>query len=51
MEEKIDLLALSRSLDDICVDHDIEPRVVIMWMLEERMITLDDYFPEEDDDE
>ena len=50
MDEKIDLLALSRSLDDICIDHDIEPRVVIYWLLEEGMITLDEYFEDEEEE-
>jgi hypothetical protein len=49
--DKIDMLALSRSIDDICIDNDIEARTVINWMLEERMINLEDYYPEEDEDE
>ena len=49
--DRIDLLALGRSLDDICVDHDVEPRVVIEWLLDEGLITLDRYFEEEVEDD
>lgn len=47
--DQIDLLALSRSLDDICIDNDIEPRVVILWLLDEGMIQLEDYFEEQEE--
>jgi len=47
---QIELLALSRSLDDICVDNDISPEYVIEKLLDDGLINLDQYFPEDDDD-
>ena len=49
--ERVELLALSRTLDDICVDNDIEPRVVIEWLIEEGHVKLEDYFPEEEEED
>lgn len=50
IRERTELLALSRSLDDLCMDNDIEPRVVIEWLIEEGHLNLEDYFPEEEED-
>jgi len=47
--EPIDLLALGRSLDDLCADNDVEPRVVIEWLIEEGHMKLEDYFEQEED--
>lgn len=49
-ETRIDLLALSYSLDQICQDYSIEPQVVIRWLLDEGMIDLADYFENEEDE-
>ena len=48
--ERVELLALSRSLDDLCADNDVEARVVIEWLIEEGHLKLEDYFPEEEQD-
>ena len=44
MDHLIETLALSRDLNDICVDNDIEPTVIIRWLLSEELINLTDYF-------
>ena len=44
MDHLIETLALSRYLNDICVDNDIDPTVIIRWLLSEELINLTDYF-------
>jgi hypothetical protein len=47
--DKVELLALGRSIDDVLVDHDIEPTVVLNWLLEEGLIKLEEYFEEDNE--
>ena len=51
MNPKIEMLALCKAVDDICKDKDIDPALVIQWMLDEEMFELSDYFPDEDEEE
>lgn len=51
MNPKIELLALSKGVDELCKDNDIDPARIIEWMIEEEMIDLEEYFPEEKEDE
>lgn len=47
--DKIELLAMSRSIDDILIDHDILPEVVLTWLLDEGHIELTEYFEEDEE--
>ena len=51
MQRKIDLLALGYPLDKLCEDNDIEASMVIKWMVDEGLLTLQDYFDDEEDEE
>ena len=51
MHPKIEMLALCKAVDDICKDNDIDPARIIQWMLDEEMFSLEEYFPEEDEEE
>lgn len=51
MDGKITMLAISRTIDDLCIDNDVDPEVVIRWMVAEGMIDPDEYFEEDELDE
>lgn len=48
MNMMIELLAISKGVDELCKDNDIDPAFIIQWMVDEGLIDLEDYF--EDDD-
>ena len=48
---RIDLLALSKGVDELLKDNDIDPAYVIEWLVEEELIDLSDYFEEEEDED
>jgi len=50
MDGKIAMLAMSQSLDDLCIDNDIDPEIVIRWMVMEGFLEPDDYFEYEEDE-
>lgn len=51
MDGKLQMLAISMSLDDLCADNDIEPITVIRWLVAEGYLDPDDYFELIDDEE
>lgn len=51
MQKKIDLLAMGYPLDKLCEDNDIEASMVIRWMIDEGLLTLEDYFDEDEYEE
>ena len=47
MQEKIDMLLLSYSLSDLLEDNDVSEEYVLLWLLENELINLEDYFNQE----
>lgn len=43
MPDLIEVLAMHMSLDDLCEQNDIHPRVVINYLVDEGLIDLEDY--------
>ncbi len=50
MKRRIDLLALSYTVDELCADNDIDPAFVIQYLIDEGLIDLDEYFKDEDEE-
>lgn len=48
LKDKIEILANDYELDQILMDNDIEPAVVIRFLLRQKLIDLDLYFSEEE---
>ena len=48
MQEKIELLAIGRSIDEIAIDFDIESSYIIGMLIDEKLIDLEFYFGEEE---
>lgn len=46
----VDILAISKGVDEILKDNDIDPAFVIAWLVEEQLVDLNDYFEDEEDD-
>lgn len=42
---------MSYDIDDLCRENDIDPTVVISWLVEEELIDLSEYFNDEEDSE
>lgn len=50
MDGQVTLLAQSLTLDELCAQNDIDPEVVVRWLIREDMIDLEEYFEEEVDE-
>jgi len=44
MDEQIELLLMSYSLDQLCDDNDIDREFILRYLIEEGMVNLEDYF-------
>lgn len=44
IDRRVEILGEYYPIEDLLVQNDIEPRVVIAWLHEEGFIDLDDYF-------
>lgn len=51
MEQRIQMLANSYGIDQLCADHDINPEFIVRFLLDEGLITLEEYFEEEEEEE
>jgi hypothetical protein len=51
MQRRIDLLALSYPLNDLCDENDIDPAIVVRWLVDEGLIELDEYFDDGEGEE
>ena len=45
---KVDILAHYYPLEDLLEQNDIEPEVVVRWLVDEGYINVDDYFYEDE---
>lgn len=43
------MLALSYPLDDLCAENDVDPAIVVTWLVDEGYVKLEDYFEEDDE--
>jgi len=50
MQKRIDMLALSYGLDNLCAENDINPAVIVQWLVEEGHLDLTDYFDDGEDE-
>ena len=48
--DRIDILVMSKGVDQLLKDNDIDPYCVVAWLVDEGLIDLDDYFEEEETD-
>ena len=51
MEKRLELLVTCYDIDDLLDQNDIDPKLVIRWLIDEGYIDLEDYFISEDSDE
>ena len=50
MDGRIQLLSQSLTLDELLASNDIDPEVVVRWLVSEEFIDLEDYFEDEEED-